>query len=88
MKYGIHFRMMLKVASLIRQMPVGQGWTIARDYATWSALSKSTVYRMLPKMVNNGLLEVKETSHGKRKFREYRITNVGQEFLNEQRELF
>lgn len=88
MKYLLHYRLMLKVASLIRLMPVGQGWTIARDYATWSALSKSTVYRLLPKMVNQGLLEVKESQRGKAKRREYRITNVGQEFLNEQKEMF
>lgn len=88
MKYTLHYMMMLKVASLIRLMPIGQGWTIARDFHTWSALSKSTVYRMLPKMVNQGLLELREHKKGERRYREYRITNVGQEFLNSQKELF
>lgn len=88
MKYTLHYMMMLKVASLIRQMPIGQGWTIARDFITWSALSKSTIYRMLPKMVNQGLLEVKEHDFGKRKRYEYRITSIGQEFLNSQKAMF
>lgn len=88
MGYTIHYRMMLKVASLIMQMPIGQGWTVAKDFTTWSALSRSTVYRVLPKMVNQGMLEVKVHKRGKRLLHEYRITNVGQEFLNGWKELF
>lgn len=88
MKQHIYFIMLLKVAYLIRQMPVGQGWVITKDFVTWTPLSKSTVYRLLPKMVNAGLLEQKEHKKGKRKFFEYKMTNVGNEFFLSQKELF
>lgn len=87
MQYLIHYHMMLKVASLIRQMPVGEGWVIPKEFAQWSGLSRSTVYRILPKMANQGLLIQDESYKGKKVSRAYKISQVGQEFFNSQSQL-
>lgn len=79
---------LLKVAYLMREMPVGEGWTTATDARNYSGVSHSTTYRYLPKLVKLGYLENKISDYRKNIVKSYRITTEGREYLKLQKELF
>lgn len=88
MQYLTQYISMLKVADLVRQMPVGEGWTIARDYVQWTNVSRATVYRRLKSLVSQGLMESKAHGKGKRTYYTYRLTERGKALYDSQKVLF
>lgn len=77
----------LKVACLMREMPVGQGWTTGTQLRDYSGVSHSTTYRYIIKMVGDGLLEPRAFKRGKIACAEYRITEKGRDLLASQQVL-
>lgn len=88
MQYLTQYMVMLKVADLIGKMPVGEGWTLARDFVLWTNLSRPTVYRYLKNLSRQEILDVKEHKVGKRVYREYRLSKKGKELYNSQKTIF
>jgi DNA-binding IclR family transcriptional regulator len=76
-----NMRLMLKVLRLVREMPRGKGWVGQSEIVAWSGVSRSTVYRYLPKMFELKLIEVREMPRGKKFAFEYRISPDGLEWL-------
>lgn len=74
----------LKVALLMREMPMGQGWTTGTQLRDYSGVSHSTTYRYIIKMVGDGLLEPRSFKRGKLVCAEYRITEKGRDLLKSQ----
>jgi len=88
MQYMTQYINMMKVAFLIAQMPVGEGWTIAKDYTQWTELSRATVYRRLQTMAKEGLLQTREHKKGKRVYYSYRLTEKGKALYESQKVMF
>lgn len=77
----------LKVALLMREMPMGQGWTTGTQLRDYSGVSHSTTYRYIIKMVGDGLLETRSFRRGKMACAEYRVTEKGRDLLASQQVL-
>lgn len=76
--------LILKVALLMREMPMGEGWTTGTMLRDYSGVSHSTTYRYIIKLVGQGLLEPRSFKRGKLPCTEYRVTQKGQELLKSQ----
>lgn len=76
-----NMRLMLKVMRLVREMPRGKGWVGQSEIVHWSGISRSTVFRYLPRMFEVKLIEVREVKRGKKFAFEYRISPEGLEWL-------
>lgn len=76
--------LLLKVGLLMREMPMGQGWTTATQFRDFSGVSHATTYRYLKAMEKQGLVESKPFNRGKLGCYEYRITNEGVALLKSQ----
>lgn len=79
---------LLKVALLMRSMPMGEGWTTGTQLRDYSGVSHSTTYRYLKKLVKEGMLEVRKFTRATIVCNEYRITQKGQELLKSQNEMW
>lgn len=77
----------LKVCKLVKQMPVGQGYCRAGDIVQWSGIANATTYRYLKKMLKLNLVDTKTKKYLGRDTLYYVITDLGQEYLSDFREL-
>lgn len=77
-----NMRFVLKTLYLLGKMPRGAGWATPREIIVWSGVKHSTTYRLLPKLVKLGYLEVEEYKCRKIVCRRYRGTSQIVEFLD------
>lgn len=82
-----NMRLILRVLWMMSQMSGGGGLTNQSEIAKWSGVSRSTVYRYLPRMCKLKLIDVVRLQHGKKYVFHYRISIDGLEWL-ERNKLF
>lgn len=79
---------LLKVCSLVAQMPSGGGWVKPTTIVEWSSVPHATTYRYLPKLVKLGYLKVNVEGYRKGIIRHYSITQQGNDYLKAFKEMF
>ena len=62
------------------------GYKIIKDMAPYIALSESTLYTILKRLENGGMLTVQTVEHSGRLRKYYRITQVGRKRINDFKE--
>ena len=63
-------------------------WMTAHELARWVPLSRSTVYRLLPKMAKLGLLETQRKKTAVKTTTRYKISEKGRELCEAQGRMF
>lgn len=79
---------LLKVCSLVAQMPSGGGWVKPSEIIQWSSVPHATAYRYLSKLQEQGYLKGKAEGYRNGIIKHYRITDAGIEYLKEFKEMF
>jgi len=79
---------LLKVCSLVAQMPSGGGWVRPSTIVEWSSVPHATTYRYLPKLVKLGYLESKKEGYRTGVVLQYTITQQGNDYLKAFKEMF
>lgn len=79
---------LLKVCSLVAQMPSGGGLVRPSFIVEWSAVPHATAYRYLPKLAELGYLERTKLSYRNGVIFHYTITQAGNDYLKAFKEMF
>lgn len=79
---------LLKVCSLVAQMPSGGGWVRPSDIILWSSVPHATTYRYLEKLKKLGYLKSNAQGYRNGIVKHYQITELGNDYLKAFKEMF